>query len=145
MTSRALRIGELAAASGLTRDALRYYERQGLLPRSRRTVGGFREYDGTAVDRVRFIKQAQELGFSLKEIKELLALRVRPGTTCGDVRNRTAAKIANIDEKLRTLTAMKEALLRLNAACSGQGAVSDCPILESLDSEKEICHEETKN
>jgi MerR family copper efflux transcriptional regulator len=67
MTSRALRIGELAAASGLTRDALRYYERRGLLPRSRRTTGGFREYDGSAVDRVRFIKQAQAHGLSLSD------------------------------------------------------------------------------
>ena len=71
MTGRVLRIGELAVASGLTRDALRYYERKGLLPRSRRTSGGFREYDSGAVDRVRFIKQAQAHGLTLRGIRDL--------------------------------------------------------------------------
>src|SRR6266852_7011290 len=137
-----LAISELAKRSQVNLQTIRYYEREGLLPKPRRLPSGYRVFSSEDVRRVRFIKQAQELGFSLKEIKELLALRVRPGTTCGDVRKRTAAKIANIDEKLRTLTAMKEALLRLYAACSGRGAVSACPILESLDSEKEICHEE---
>ena len=138
-----LTIGKLAKQGRVNLETIRYYEREGLVPKPRRLASGYRIFSSEDVRRVRFIKQAQELGFSLKEIKELLALRVRPGTTCADVRNRTAAKIANIDEKLRTLTAMKEALVRLNAACSGQGAVSDCPILESLYSEKEICHEET--
>ena len=81
MNARPLRIGELAAASGLTRDALRYYERQGLLPRSRRTSGGFREYDGGAVDRVRFIKQAQAHGLTLREIRDLVSHQSDAGRT----------------------------------------------------------------
>jgi DNA-binding transcriptional MerR regulator len=88
MTSRPLRIGELAE-SGLTRDALRYYERQGLLPRARRTVGGFREYDGSAVDRVRFIKQAQAHGLTLREHLDLCdrALESRAPLECPVVEN----------------------------------------------------------
>ena len=86
--------------------------------------------------RLRFIKQAQELGFSLKEIKELLALRVDARTSCADVRRRAEGKIADIDQKLRALRAMKRALVRLTAACVGRGPVSTCPILESLDHEE---------
>ncbi len=132
-----LAISELAKRSQVNLQTIRYYEREGLLPKPRRLPSGYRIFSSEDVRRVRFIKQAQELGFSLKEIKELLALRVHPGTTSSEVRRRTASKIADIDEKLRTLTAMKKALVRLTAACSGQRALSDCPILESLDSEKE--------
>ena len=126
-------IGELAARGGVTPDTLRYYERLGLLPEAPRTDGGFRLYSEAALDRLRFIKQAQALGFSLKEIRELLALRVDPRTSCADVRRRAEAKIADIDEKLRALRAMKKALVRLAAACAGRGPVSACPILESLE------------
>lgn len=132
-----LAISELAKRSQVNLQTIRYYEREGLLPKPRRLPSGYRIFSSEDVRRVRFIKQAQELGFSLKEIKELLALRVHPGTTSAEVRQRTASKIADIDEKLLTLTAMKKALVRLTAACSGQGALSDCPILESLDSGKE--------
>ena len=138
----AMTIGELARRGRVNLETIRYYEREGLLPKPRRLPSGYRVFSQDDARRVRFIKQAQELGFSLKEIKELLALRIHPGTTCADVRGRTAAKIADIDEKLRRLRAMKKALARLTAACSGQGAVRDCPILESLDSEKELCDEE---
>ena len=82
------------------------------------------------------IKRAQELGFSLKEIKELLALRVAPDSTQADVRERATAKISDIDEKVRRLRAMRRSLMRLTAVCCGEGPVSECPILESLSSEK---------
>ena len=84
-----------------------------------------------------FIKRAQELGFSLKEIKELLDLRATPGTTSADVRKRAEAKIADIEKKVQTLRAMKRALTRLTATCCGDGSISECPILESLNVEKE--------
>ncbi len=86
-----------------------------------------------AVLRLRFIKQAQALGFSLKEIKELLALRVDPRSSCTDVRRKAEQKIADIEEKLRVLRTMKRALVRLAAACRGRGPVSACPILEGLE------------
>lgn len=85
---------------------------------------------------MRFIKRAQELGFSLAEIGELLALRVSPQATGAEVRRRAEAKVANIDGKIKTFQAMKKALVRLTAACDGRGSASECPILESLGTER---------
>src|SRR3989442_1544690 len=131
-----LTIGAMAKQAGVHIETLRYYERRGLLPKPPRTPAGYRTFDTDAVRRLHFIKRAQELGFSLKEIKELLALRVDARTSCADVRHRAEAKIADIDQKLRALRAMKRALVRLTAACVGRGPVSACPILESLDHEE---------
>jgi len=128
-----LRTGELAIQGGVNLETIRYYERRGLLPKPPRTSAGYRAFDAEAVRRLRFIKQAQALGFSLKEVRELLALRLNPRTSCADVRRRAEAKIADIDEKLRALRAMKRALVCLTAACAGRGPVSACPILESLE------------
>src|SRR5438034_8323228 len=130
-----LTTGEVAKHGGVNLETIRYYERCGLLPKPPRTPSGYRTFGTDAVRRLRFIKHAQELGFSLKEIKELLALRVDARTSCADVRKRTEAKIAAIDQKVRALRAMKRALVRLTAACVGGGPVSTCPILESLDHE----------
>ena len=126
---------EVAKQGGVNLETIRYYERRGLLPKPPRTPSGYRTFGSDAVRRLRFIKHAQELGFSLKEVKELLALRVDACTSCADVRTRAEAKIADIDQKLRALRAMKRALVRLTAACVGRGPVSACPILESLDAE----------
>src|SRR5439155_25689920 len=128
-----LSTGVVAKQGGVNLETIRYYERRGLLPKPPRTPAGYRAFDAEAVRRLRFIKQAQALGFSLKEVKELLALRVDPRTSCADVRRRAEAKIVDIDEKLRALRAMKRALVRLRAACAGQGPVSECAILESLE------------
>src|SRR5881397_988317 len=130
-----LRTGELAIQGGVNLETIRYYERRGLLPKPPRTRVGYRNFDAEAVRRLRFIKQAQALGFSLKEVRELLALRLDPRSSCADVRRRAEAKIADIEQKLRALRAMKRALVRLTAACVGRGPVSTCPILESLDHE----------
>src|SRR5947209_14414329 len=131
-----LTTGEVAKRGGVNLETIRYYERRGLLPKPSRTPAGYRAFGTDAVRRLRFIKHAQELGFSLKEVKELLALRVDARTSCADVRTRAEAKIADIDQKLRALRAMKQALVRLTAACVGRGPVSACPILESLDHEE---------
>jgi MerR family copper efflux transcriptional regulator len=133
-----LTIGELAKRGGVNLETVRYYERKGLLPKPPRSASGYRSFPPDAVRRLRFIRQAQELGFSLKEIEELLALRAAPGSTLADVRERAAAKIEDIDGKIKRLRAMREALVRLTAACCGRGPVVECPILESLDSEKEL-------
>ncbi len=86
--------------------------------------------------RLRFIKRAQGLGFSLREIGELLSLRAAPRGCCADVRTRAETKIRATEEKIRTLQEMRKALLKLVAECSGSGPVSDCPILESLGAEE---------
>ena len=130
-----LTIGEVAKQAHVRIETLRYYERRGLVAPPPRNGSNYRLYPPDTVRRVQFIKHAQELGFSLKEITELLALRATPETPCADIRARALAKIDTIEAKLRAFHAMKSALTQLVAECSGQGAVTDCPILASLDTE----------
>ncbi len=135
MQQQMMRIGAVATRADVNIQTVRYYERRGLLPKPPRTESNYRLYSEDNVRRVRFVKRAQELGFSLKEIKELLALRIKSRATRAQVRERAEAKITDIEEKIRSLRAMKKTLTRLTAACcSGGGSVSDCPILEALDS-----------
>ena len=126
-------IGRLAREGQVNVETIRYYERRGLLPRAPRRPSGDRMVSPSAVQVLRFVKTAQALGFSLREIKELLFLRIQPGRSCADVRERAEQKIAEIDQKTRTLQAMRKALMRLAAACSGRGPISECPILDSLE------------
>jgi MerR family mercuric resistance operon transcriptional regulator len=119
---------------GVNLQTIRYYERERLLPKPPRLASGYRMFPETAVRRVRFIKRAQELGFSLAEIRELLSLRENAGVGAHEMRERATAKIADIEEKIRTLRAMKDALARLTEKCPGCGSLSDCPILDALDS-----------
>ncbi|MDQ3666887.1 MAG: MerR family DNA-binding protein [Acidobacteriota bacterium] len=128
---------ELAKRGGVNLETIRYYERMGLLPKPPRSGAGYRQFSPESVRRVLFIKRAQELGFSLKEIKELLALRIAPGSTRADVRKRAEAKIADIEGKVEHLREMKKALVSLTEACCENGPASECPILESLNLEKE--------
>jgi len=132
-----LTVGELAKQSHVNRETLRYYEKQGLLPQPPRLRSGYRLFPEDSVRQVRFIKHAQELGFSLKEVKELLALKIDPCSTSADVRQRAVAKIADIDEKMKILRAMKKALAALTAQCDGRGPVSECSILQNLSSYEE--------
>jgi len=127
-----LSIGTLAREAGVGIEAIRFYEREGLLPEPPRKPSGYRQYSGDAVERLRFIRRAKELGFSLQEIKELFSLRVAPGTTCQEVKQRAEAKVSDIEERIRSLQKMKRALARLAAACRGRGPVSECPILDAL-------------
>ena len=128
-----LKIGEVADRAGVNLQTIRYYEREGLLPEPPRLASGYRMFPQDAVRRVRFIKRAQELGFSLAEIKQLLALRIDQRRGSADVRTLAQGKIADIDQKIRTLQAMKRILKSLSDRCPGCGPTSDCPILESLD------------
>src|SRR5437870_4737543 len=128
-TPERLTIGRLAQVGGVNLETIRYYEREGLLPRPPRTRSGYRIFPNDAARRLRFIKRAKELGFSLKEIRELLALRVKAGTKPDQIRGRAEAKIADIEQKIETLTAMKRALTRLTTRCSGCGSIAECPIL----------------
>lgn len=126
-----LKVGEVAQRGGVNLQTIRYYEREGLLPAPPRLPSGYRLFPENAVARVRFIKNAQELGFSLREIRELLALPGNAGAQ--EVRERSKAKIADIEEKIRNLIAMKEALSSLTERCSGCGPLSECPILDALE------------
>jgi MerR family mercuric resistance operon transcriptional regulator len=93
-------------------------------------------YNDSDLKKIKFIKHAQVLGFTLREIKDLLTLRVDPETTCEDVRLRAERKIVDIENKLKELQRMKKALLKLTAACAGTGPTGDCPILEALEATK---------
>ncbi len=125
--------GELAKRCEVNFETIRYYEQRGIIPQPSRTASNYRIYDEDTVRRVRFIKRAQDLGFTLREIKELLSLRARPQARCADVFERAERKIRTIDEKIRALQAMRLALSRLMSACQGRGEISACPILEALE------------
>lgn len=129
----ALTIGQLAERAGVNIQTVRYYERRGLMPRPSRTRAGYREYRPEAADRLRFIRRAQELGFSLEEIAELLALRVKHASACAEVEARARAKIAVVDRKIAELQRMRSTLERLAAACEAHEPTSECPILEALE------------
>lgn len=133
ISAERLTISRLAQLGGVNLETIRYYERQGLLPAPPRTAAGYRVFPKDAARRLRFIKRAQELGFSLNEVRELLSLRVKPGVNRADIRARAETKIADIEQKLRTLEAMKTALHNLTERCEGCGPLAECPILESLD------------
>ena len=127
-----LTIGQVATAAAVNIQTIRYYERRGLFAAPRRTASGYRQYAEDAVSRLRFIKHAQELGFSLKEIQELLGLRVRHGAACDAVELKTRKKIELVQQKIRDLQRMKRTLARLAAACTARQPTEECPMLEAL-------------
>jgi len=127
-----LTIGALASRAGVGVETIRFYERKGLVRRPPRPGRGFRVYPEDTVARIRFIRQAQTLGFTLQEIAGLLELRVTPGTDCAAVRTRAVAKVANVEARLAELERIRGALAKLIAACPGRGAVTTCTILGVL-------------
>ncbi len=128
-------IGKLAETAGVNIQTIRYYERIGLIPQPQRKESGYRQYDKKDVQKIKFIKRAKELGFTLREIQDLLTLRVDPDSTCEDIRERAEKKITDIEEKISELKRIKKALDKLTTACVGRGPTGDCPILEALESE----------
>lgn len=132
-----LTIGQLAKQTDTAVATLRYYEREGLLPTPRRSASGYRHYDPAIVQRVHFIQRAKQLGFSLREIRELLVLSTDPETTCAQVRERADSKIADIDARIQDLRAMRSALVGLASNCAAEGPASECPILAALEEQGE--------
>ena len=132
-----LSIGEVAKRARVHVETLRYYERRGLLVKPLRSQSNYRQYADDTVRRVRFIKAAQALGFSLKEIQELLSLQAAPEARCVDIRTRTATKLTDIDAKINLLSAMKHALSKLVEECSTDGPLTDCPILAALENQED--------
>jgi Hg(II)-responsive transcriptional regulator len=126
-------IGEVADRSNVNVQTIRYYERRGLLPTPRRSPSGYRQYSANNVERIRFIKRAQALGFSLDDISELLTLRVDPSTNCEEALHRAEAKLRDIDERIEALQLMRRSLKALVGACRDRRTTSDCPILEALE------------
>lgn len=136
----ALTIGQVAAAAAVNTQTIRYYERRGLLSAQRRTPSGYRQYAEDAISRLRFIKHAQELGFSLQEIQDLLGLRVRHAAACDPVERKTRQKIEIVQQKIRDLQRLKRTLERLAAACAARRPTDDCPILEALEDHGDTGH-----
>ncbi len=132
-----LTIGQVAKRTGIGVETVRFYEREGLLEEPERRPSGYRQFDESIVTRLRFIRRAKELGFTLNEIKELLSLKLDPTTTCADVKRRAEAKIEDIDDRIFALERMKQALVKLTSACSGRGKTNDCPILDALDGDED--------
>ena len=129
-----MRIGEVAKAAGVGVETIRFYERKGLIAQPLKPVdGGFRSYPARTASVVQFIKQAQDLGFSLQEVADLLSLKADPMTDCGDVLERARVKLNEVEDKLARLERMHQALEDLIAACPGKGTVCSCSIISALD------------
>lgn len=125
-------IGELASRAGVNVQTVRYYERRGILREPERTSSGYRQYSADALERLRFIKGAQELGFTLEEIEDLLSLRVEDPASCSVVAERARSKLTDVRRKIRELQRMESVLKSLGAACASRTPTAECPILESL-------------
>jgi MerR family copper efflux transcriptional regulator len=128
-----LTIGRAAEAAGVGVETIRFYERRGLIEQPKKPLdSGFRIYSPEQVKRIRFIRQAQQLGFSLREIGELLALRADPHADCSEVRAQAVAKLQEVKRKIAQLQELGAALEALIAACPGQGGLQSCSILDTL-------------
>jgi len=128
--SNSLAIGALADAAGVNVETIRFYQRKGLLPEPERPHGSIRRYTNSDVDRVRFIKASQRLGFSLEEVRELLKLE--DGTHCDEARGLAEHKLQDVREKLADLHRIETALSQLVARCASARRAVKCPLISSL-------------
>jgi Hg(II)-responsive transcriptional regulator len=136
MNGETLSIGQVARQAGVNVQTLRYYERRGLLQPPQRSEAGRRQYPLETVRLIRFVKRAQDLGFTLKEIEELIALREIRGRDRSQVRRLAAAKLLDVDEKISRLRAIRRAVATLVQSCACRDQALACPILEALDDER---------
>lgn len=130
-------IGKIARLAGVGVETVRFYERRGLIDKPPRRESGYRQYPEAAIHRLRFIRRAKALGFTLKEIKELLGLQVDVSSTvtCGAVRKMAEEKISDVQEKIRILQKMETVLSQLVCDCHNRAVTSDCPILQAIEEE----------
>lgn len=126
------KIGELATAAGVGRDTIRYYERMGLLRPPERTAAGYRLYDASDLERVNFIRSAQELGFTLEQSRQLLSLKASDTASAAAVLEITLDKIREAEARVERLTRIRDTLCELAEECPGDVPTADCPILEFL-------------
>ena len=128
-------IGKLASQADVSTDTVRYYEKEGLLTPASKTEAGYRLYNEDSLRRLHFIKQAQQCGFSLTEIRELLALRNTDEACCKDIKSVTIAKKLQLEHKIKALQTMSHALSELILICSNESLpLDECPILSALES-----------
>ncbi|RLE17999.1 MAG: heavy metal-responsive transcriptional regulator [Acidobacteria bacterium] len=132
---KALTIGKVAKETGVGVETIRFYEREKLIESPPRIESGYRQFPPETVKRIRFIRRAKVLGFTLKEIRGLLALETKPGQSCSKVQSQAQKKIADIDQKIASLQRMKAALSRLVRSCKNNVDSGRCPILDSLEGE----------
>lgn len=133
---RTLTRGEIARRTGVGIETVRYYEQRGLLEEPARTRSGYRRYDEAAVRRLRFIRRAKRLGFSLGEIRQLISLKLDPGAECADVQARAEEKLREIAEKIRDLERIQAGLEELTTACRRNDRRMECPLLNVLEREE---------
>ena len=127
-------VGALAAKAGINLETVRYYEKIGLMPKPKRKESRYRFYDENDFARLKFIIRAKELGFTLKEIKELLDLRIESKATCGDIKKIAGHKIEDIEQKIKDLQNIKKVLTKLIHQCVNEELSSEeCPILEAIE------------
>jgi MerR family transcriptional regulator, copper efflux regulator len=138
MTTQApsLTIGTVAKRAGVHIDTIRYYEREGLLPEPLRRASGYRSYNESVIDRLRFIRRAKDLGFTLEEIRDLLALSVDRHRGVKAVKERAEQRLASIDARIAELMRIRKGLEQLIEACPGRGDPEQCPILRALADEE---------
>lgn len=130
-----LTIGKTAQQAGVGVETIRFYERNGLIEQPLKPhEGGYRTYPGATIRTIRFIRQAQGLGFSLREIKDLLVLRAAPDTDCADIRKQASAKLIEVERKIRQLEEIGSALKSVIASCPSRGGLDDCSIIGALES-----------
>lgn len=133
--TRHITIGAVARQAGVGIDTIRYYEREGLLPEPVRRASGYRDYGAGIVERLRFIRRAKELGFTLQEIRELLALSTDRERGVKSVKQRAEVRLGEVEQRIRELQRMKRGLKQLIEACPGHGPLEHCPILRALGGE----------
>ena len=133
--SATFKIGQLAELSGVSIDTVRYYEREGLLPKPARRASGYREYREADAERLRFIRRAKELGFSLTEIAELLSLTDDRHADMRGVKRKAEERLSQVERKITELRRVKHGLEELIAACPGHGELARCPIVAALSRE----------
>jgi MerR family mercuric resistance operon transcriptional regulator len=131
------KIGEVASRADVNKETVRYYEKRGLIPKPDRRRSGYRIFTHRHIDQIRFIKRAQELGFTLSEIKELLELRLDGDSSCEQVREKAELKLGEVKQKIKDLKNIKEVLGELIEACKADGTTEECVILNALEGERD--------
>jgi len=130
------KIGKTAELAGVHKETIRYYERRNLIPEPGRMDSGYRLFSQRHINQIRFIKRAQELGFTLSEIKDLLNLKMDEDTTCTEIKREAEQKYQDVVSRINDLQRIKKTLTDLIDSCSGTGPKGDCPILEALEGDR---------
>jgi MerR family copper efflux transcriptional regulator len=125
-------IGQVARQTGVSVETIRYYEKEGLVDEPERNPSGYRQYPAETIKRILFIQRAKAIGFTLKEIHDLLSIQEKPEACCGDVLSRAESKMAEIEAKINELQRMKNALQVLTTECVSDNGLDNCPILDAL-------------